>query len=101
MKNLKDHFADILYACHNCAEVGEEDDPISTGLGYEEDDVRIRMAFLASVSYGDDDKPCFKVKVQEISGEYITNDEGEDIPYSELNELIAYIEKELPSLLED
>lgn len=101
MKNLKDHFTAILEACKSCAEVGDEDDPISTGVGYEENDIRVRLSFVASKYSRDDTGNCFRVSVEEISGEYITNDEGEDIPYTELNKLSDYIEKELPSLLED
>ncbi len=104
MKNLKDNFTAILDACKSCVEVGEGDDPISTGLGFEEDDLRIRLCFLASECYRDEDTgPRFRVSVQEISGSYIINEEGdeEEIPETELQELSAYIEKELPSLLED
>lgn len=111
MNNLKDHFTAILEACKNCAEVGEVDDPISTGLCYEEDNIRIELSFLASGRYCCDGDGFsapreqylsnVHISVEEISGEYITNDEKEEIPDSELNELTDYIEKELPSLLED
>lgn len=113
MKNLKEHYSDILEACKGCAEVGDEDDPISTGLCYEEDGISIEMSFLASGRYYEDgdgyDTPRdtylgnVRVSVEEITGTYILNDDGdeEDIPDIELNELSAYIEKELPSLLED
>lgn len=102
MKNLKEHFTSILDACKNCAEVGDTDDPISTGLGYEKDGIKVKLSFLASTcSTTDGDCPGFYVKVEEISGEYITNEDEDEIPDTDLEELAEYIEKELPSLLEE
>lgn len=113
MNNLKDHFSDILEACQNFSEVGDEDDPISTVVCYNEDDILVELSFIASgMNYEDGDDyntpretylTRVHVSVEEISGTYIINEDGdeEDIPDSELNELSDYIEKELPSLLED
>lgn len=113
MKSLKEHFESILEACRSCAEVGDEDDPISSGLCYEENGIIIDMSFLASGRYhydGDGYNTPYetylthvRVSVEEISGSYILNEDGdeEEIPDVELRELSDYIEKELPQLLED
>ncbi len=69
------------------------------------------MSFLASGRYHEDGDGYYtpretylknvRVSAEEITGYYINEDgEEEDIPDSELNDLCAYIEKELPSLLE-
>lgn len=112
MKNLKEHFPDILEACRNCAGVGNEEDPVSTSVCYDGDDIIVEISFIASGRYYEEgdgyNSPCVTyltnvhVSVEEISGFYIFNDDGEEnIPDSELNDLSDYLEKELPSLLEE
>lgn len=103
MKELKDFYSDILNACRSCAEVGEEDNPISTGVGYEHGEVCVHLSFLASGRECDDGKLAnVRISIEEISGTII-NDYGDEDDFSdaELNDLSAYIEKELPSLLEE
>ncbi|MCM1139009.1 MAG: hypothetical protein NC453_10615 [Muribaculum sp.] len=103
MKELKDYYSDILEACRGCAEVGDEDDPISTGVGYEADEVCVHITFLASGRECEDGSLSnVRISVEEITGA-IVNDYGdeEDFSDAELNDLSAYIEKELPSLLEE
>lgn len=101
MKELKDFYSDILEACRSCAEIGDEDDPISTGVGYEADGVSINLSYLASGQEHEDGYTNVKISVEEISGTII-NDYGDEEDFSEveLNELSTYIENELPTLLE-
>lgn len=104
MKELKDCYSDILEACRGCAEVGDEEDPISTKVCYEEgDEVNVEITFLASGRECEDGSLSkVRITVEEISGT-ILNDYGdeEDFSDAELNDLSAHIEKELPSLLEE
>lgn len=103
MKELKDFYSDILEACQGCAEVGDEDDPISTKVCYEDEEVSVEVTFLASGRECEDGRLSnIRISVEEIYGTII-NDFGdeEDFSDAELDDLSAYLEKELPLLLED
>lgn len=103
MKELKDFYPYVLNACLGCAEVGDEDDPISTGVNYEDEEITVTLSFLASGRDSDDGKLTnVRITVEEISGTII-NDYGDEEEFSEpeLIHLATYIEKELPSLLEE
>lgn len=112
MKNLKDYYASILDACASDAEVGDYDDYGHNGCTIEEEDLYLEIGFSAYGRHTEDGDGYWlprtviishvSVSVDEINGCRYTEDGDEiEIPDAELNELVAYIEKELPSMLED
>lgn len=113
MNSLKEHFKAILDACAKDAEIGCREEPRTNWCTYETDDVFLDISFTASGIYHEEGDGYnapretyitdVKVSVDDITGNRIVNEDcdEEDIPKAELDELAAYLEKELPELLED